>query len=593
MTKEDIEQYIFTDDIDKNTKMLLERMEYDEIIDSYHTNIINRKIEWDVIKTLLLAEKELTGTKAYYLGFYYKCIESNYDLLEKYFLMAVEKGNTKAMLGVGYYYEIVEKNYDDMKKYYHMAVKEGNKDALKYLYDYYKSIDPVNLTKEDIEHYKFSDDVDKNTKILLEYTENNMSRVKFNTVTSRKEADWKFLSAYLLSKCEHNGTELYYLGYYYEFIFKDYDEAIKYYHMAVDKNNRCAMTVLGVRYYNKKEYEKSKKYYLMAIERDSYTAMNNLGCYYENIENNYDLMKKYYLMAIEKEKKNGSAADNLLKYFRNYKSNENLTLPTKDIIYNTKKLLETMNDISLHYTSELTSCQFDNEVIKTLLDKLNPIRKRKRITNIIFYYAFIEKNEVELNKYSDIPTHNEYGDAPYIFGKYHFDNKNYEEMKKYYKKAIELSHSGAMNDLGRYYKNIEQEYEKMKKYFKMAIEHGNSNAMNNLGHYYQYIDVKYYEMKKYYEMAIEKGNTGAMNNLGYYYQHIENDYEAMIQYYVDAIEKGNEDAKDNLTAFLGNMDIERKIKCKIITYIKSRKMDMDIKCDIMMNAYFALMDNFI
>jgi TPR repeat protein len=41
------------------------------------------------------------------------------------------------------------------------------------------------------------------------------------------------------------------------------------------------------------------KYYLMAIEKDNVDSMYNLGSYYERIKN-YNLMEKYYLIAIEK-----------------------------------------------------------------------------------------------------------------------------------------------------------------------------------------------------------------------------------------------------------------------------------------------------
>ena len=53
-----------------------------------------------------------------YLGLYYKKIEKNYDLMKRYYLMAIDKGNLKAMNNLGFYYQEVEKNYDMMKKYY-------------------------------------------------------------------------------------------------------------------------------------------------------------------------------------------------------------------------------------------------------------------------------------------------------------------------------------------------------------------------------------------------------------------------------------------------------------------------------------------
>lgn len=52
-------------------------------------------------------------------------------------------------------------------------------------------------------------------------------------------------------------------------------------------------------YYSvKADYDNMVKYYLMAIEKNNSHAMHNLGFYYEKIKN-YDNALKYYLMAIE------------------------------------------------------------------------------------------------------------------------------------------------------------------------------------------------------------------------------------------------------------------------------------------------------
>ena len=595
VTKDDIEKYKFTDDIDKNTKMLLERLKYDVIIDIFDKNIKDKKIDWIVIKTLLLAEKERTGTKDNYLGYYYNFIEKNHNLLSTYYYNAINKRNIMAMFNLGYYHHTVRNEYYEAKKYYRMAgLGQKNNLVVNYLYDYYKSIEPVNVTKEYIMNYEFADNIDKNTKMLFEYIENDMYVKKFDDLR-RKNIDWEILLAYLLSKSHHNAAELYYLGYCYDhslaYMFDTLGfggNCMKYYHMAADKNHTGAMSVLGIRYYDEdeEEYEKSKQYHLMAIERGSDSSMEFLGNHYRRL-GNYHLMKKYYIMAFEYG--NEMTLGYLLEYFERYNVNEKIFLPTEDIIYNTKKLLETIKGSSHRYTSELISCEFDNEVIKVLFNKLNPPHEARRISNMIFYYAFIDKNEDELKKYSEMALENSYDDALYVLGKYNLENENYAEMKKYYEKAIDLGNSDAMNDLGRYYKNIEQEYEEMDEYFTMAIEKGNSNAMNNMGHYYQYIDVKYDEMKKYYEMAIKKGNTGAMNNLGYYYQHIEKKYEYMIQYYADAIKYKNKDAYDNLIAFLIDAEVDAAEKDKIIKFInKSEKISMSVKLNITSDALRAI-----
>ena len=82
-------------------------------------------------------------------------------------------------------------------------------------------------------------------------------------------------------------------------------------------------------------------------------------------------------------------------------------------------------------------------------------------------------------------------------------------MRAFYKMAIELGNSDAMNSLGSYYYK-QKDIPNMMKYYEMAIELGNSNAMNNLGVYYE-IGKDIPNMVKYYEMAIELGNPRSIN----------------------------------------------------------------------------------
>ena len=128
-------------------------------------------------------------------------------------------------------------------------------------------------------------------------------------------------------------------------------------------------------------------------------------------------------------------------------------------------------------------------------------------------------------------------------GLYYRQQKDYENMKKYYLMAINHGNDFAMNNLGLYYRQ-QKDYENMKKYYLMAINHGNNIAMNNLGHYY--LTQKDYEnMIKYYLMAIEHGYNKAMYNLGLYYKY-QKDYENMEKYCLMAIEHGNNDAMNVL-----------------------------------------------
>ena len=142
----------------------------------------------------------------------------------------------------------------------------------------------------------------------------------------------------------------------------------------------------------------------------------------------------------------------------------------------------------------------------------------------------------------------------YFFGVHCGVKKDYNKMKEYYLKAIELNHSDAMNNLGYYYHFIEKDYNKMKEYYLKAIELNNTYAMNNLGYYYKYIEKDYNKMKEYFLKAIELNNVHAMNNFGIYYL-IEKDYDKMKEYFLKAIELNNSKAMCNLKNNITNLEL--------------------------------------
>lgn len=47
--------------------------------------------------------------------------EENYDVMKKYYLMAIDLGNIHAMNNLGVYYHVIEKNYESAKYCYSMA----------------------------------------------------------------------------------------------------------------------------------------------------------------------------------------------------------------------------------------------------------------------------------------------------------------------------------------------------------------------------------------------------------------------------------------------------------------------------------------
>lgn len=91
------------------------------------------KKNYDLMKRYyLIAIKDKNSDAMLSLGYYYEYVEKNYDLMKKYYLMAIDYDNSKAMNNMGLYYQYVEKNYDLGKKYYLMAFENdnGNSDAM-------------------------------------------------------------------------------------------------------------------------------------------------------------------------------------------------------------------------------------------------------------------------------------------------------------------------------------------------------------------------------------------------------------------------------------------------------------------------------
>ncbi len=156
--------------------------------------------------------------------------------------------------------------------------------------------------------------------INLNEFENNSNILVFIGIYYKKvEKDYELMKKYYLMAIElGDACAMNNLGLYYEKVEKDYGLMKKYYLMAIELSNSYAMNNLGMYYKNvEKDYELMKKYYLMAIELGNSSAMNNLGWHYEKVEKNYGLMKKYYLMAIELD--NSNAMNNLELHFLNNK----------------------------------------------------------------------------------------------------------------------------------------------------------------------------------------------------------------------------------------------------------------------------------
>jgi len=112
-----------------------------QYLESRNNTYIKISTTNDIIKIHNLIFKEIiddndnSDTANLYYGFYYK-IQENYELMVKYYLLAIEQGNSAAMNNLARYYE-QRRSYELMLKYYLLAIEHGYPAAMNNLGYYY------------------------------------------------------------------------------------------------------------------------------------------------------------------------------------------------------------------------------------------------------------------------------------------------------------------------------------------------------------------------------------------------------------------------------------------------------------------------
>ena len=129
-----------------------------------------------------------------------------------------------------------------------------------------------------------------------------------------------------------------------------------------------------------------------------------------------------------------------------------------------------------------------------------------------------------------------------------YDEQNYEEAVKWYRKAAEQGLAEAQNSLGDCYYNgdgVSEDEEEAVKWYRKAAEQGLAEAQNSLGDCYYNgdgVSKNYEEGVKWYRKAAEQGDAVAQFNLGYRYycgKGVEEDKEEGVKWYRKAAEQGN------------------------------------------------------
>jgi len=290
----------------------------------------------------------------YNLGHYYK-ERKDYVNMKKWFLKGCELKDPDCMCDLGKYYELLEyndKEYNEdyvnkdlyIKRYYLMAIDLNYLRGYYLLGLWYSKIDEL----DDMAYYyiKAIDDY-KNDRYLKNQTHKNI------IICEKLNED---LVVKMMEKT----------AIYFDDEMHDYNNSIKYYEMAVEKNSINAMYNIGRIYYEQGIYNKMLKYLLMGINHQDIDCMYELAIYYQDI-NDFENMKKYYLMALEVKNDTNSS--------KTIKVNDG----EKDFnLFKVKEILETIEDPSTSIITKLNKIKSKKEIMiyenkKNLFKQLNHV----------------------------------------------------------------------------------------------------------------------------------------------------------------------------------------------------------------------------
>ena len=135
----------------------------------------------------------------------------------------------------------------------------------------------------------------------------------------------------------------------------------------------------------------------------------------------------------------------------------------------------------------------------------------------------------------------------YELGKTFYDDEDYAEAVKWYRRAANKGNAEAQNDLGLCYyygEGVEEDETEAVRWFWDAAMQGNARAQNNLGNCYYYgkgVKQDNKEAVEWYQGATAKGNADAQYSLGNMHEYghvVEQSYEKAVEWYRKAAEQG-------------------------------------------------------
>ena len=210
-------------------------------------------------------------------------VQTIYSEAEKYYLLAIEKGQVGALFNLGNLY-VDKGKFADAEKQYLLAIEKGHIGAM-----YNLGLLCANQGRfEDAENY-----------YLLAIEKGDIgSMYNLGLLYSNKCNFTEAEKYYLLAIEKEHVSAMYNMGNLYT-AYGNFAEAEKCYLLAINKEHINAMYNLGNLYTNQGKFNEAEKQYLQAIEKGHISAMSNLGNLYAN-QGKFTEAEICYLLAIEK-----------------------------------------------------------------------------------------------------------------------------------------------------------------------------------------------------------------------------------------------------------------------------------------------------
>ncbi len=171
---------------------------------------------------------------------------------------------------------------------------------------------------------------------------------------------------------------------------KNFEKALAEINKIENEADGVKFFFIGVLYWTKQDYENAEKYYLLAIEKGSVDAMNNLGLMYQN-KQDYKNAEKYYLKAIENKNVNSYLLLSALYFIQAIKPRKALNLIHDEICNESKN----KNVIVLKLIIEIWNGIFKD--VETIIEKILTANDENEIHYLLEKLLFLEQKNLVLS----------------------------------------------------------------------------------------------------------------------------------------------------------------------------------------------------